>query len=139
MSETSIITCTIVPEYQRVAVSSALFGARFPFAIEPAIFDFARDLSDDYKGGCWDFYALENGGFFMCPRSPERFRVESPNGNNANMSQEAFGIAVCLFAYSNLSFSRDESLFEMVSEAFHSLREYALEHPEAGDILRIID
>lgn len=129
----------LVPEHRRVSVTAELFGARFPFAIEPAIFDFAGDLSEDYAGGSWDFYTLENGGFFMCPVSPERFRVESPNGNSANMSAEAFGVAVCLFAFSNLCFSSDEALTEMCGEAFHRLREYALEHAEAADILRIID
>lgn len=137
MSE--IITSTIVPEHQRVAVTAALFGARFSFAIEPAIFDFASDLSADYKGGSWEFYALSNMGFFMAPLGPDRLRAESPNQNTAVMSNEAFGIAVCLFAYSNLSFSRDEALSEMVSEAFHKLRDFAMDHAEAADILRIID
>lgn len=129
----------LVPEHRRVTITAEFFGHRFPFAIDPAIFDFAGDLSEDYQGGSWDFFAVENGAFFMCPRAPERFRVESPNGNTANMSREAFGIAVCLFAFSNLCFSSDEATTEMCGEAFHKLREYALEHSEVADILRIID
>ncbi len=134
-----IITSAVVPEHQRVEITAALFGSRFPFQIEPAIFDFARDLSEDYGGGSWEFFALSNGGFFMCPRAPNRFHAESPNQNTATMSSEAFGIAVCLFAYSNLSFSSDLALSETVSEAFHRLRGFALDHANAADILRIID
>jgi hypothetical protein len=135
----TIITCSVVPESQRVAVSAMLFGAKFPFVIEPAIYDFAGMLSEDYQGGSWEFFALSNGGFFMSPRSSSRFRVESPNGNTANMSTEAFGIVACLFAYSNLCFSTDEALTEMCDAAFHKLRDFALEHAEAADILRITD
>lgn len=127
----------IVPEHRRVAITAEIFGTRFPFAIEPVIFDFAGDLSEDYAGGSWDFFTLENGGFFMCPKSPARFQVESPNGNSANMSKEAFGIAVCLFAYSNLSF--DPALSDHCGTMFHLVREYALEHSEVSEILRIID
>ena len=64
----------------------------------------ASRLSEDYGGGYWLFYTLDNGGFYMAPDSDGKFQVISPNGWEGFMSADAFGITVCLFAYSNLSF-----------------------------------
>jgi hypothetical protein len=69
------------------------------------------------------------------------------NGNSATLSADAFGIAVCLFAYSNLSFGDGWPVdpdglgeFEQVcAQQYHLLFEYAIEHPMATGILKIID
>jgi len=138
MSDTHIITRQLVAEDQRTLVTADLFGVYFPLQLEPFIFSMASRLSEDYGGGCWGFYTLGNGGFYMAPDSEGRFQVVSPNGWEGFMSADAFGITVCLFAYSNLSFGSGQ-FAETCAEQYHLLREYMMDHAEAGTILAATD
>jgi hypothetical protein len=135
---TAIITCTLVPEQQRSQVTADLFGVNFPLQLEPFIYSVASQLSEDYSNGYWQFYQLGNGGFYMSPDSTGRFQVTSLNGNEALMSADALGITACLFAYSHLSFGQGDYA-ETCAEHYHLLREFMLDHDEAGNILRMID
>jgi hypothetical protein len=54
------------------------------------------------------------------------------------VSPDAFGITVCLYAYSELSFG-DDRLAQVWAQHYHLLREYASRHPEAKLIHRAID
>ncbi len=69
----------------------------------------------------------------------EAFQVVCMNGYEGTLSGDAFGIVVCLYAYSELSFSSVPDLVEVCAEQYHLLREYMFEHPEAEAILRAID
>ena len=105
ISNSNIITRQLVAEHQRTHATADLFGVYFPLQLEPFIFSMASRLSEDYGGGYWDFYRLSgNNGFYMAPDSDGKFQVISENGWEGFMSADAFGITVCLFAYSNLSF-----------------------------------
>ena len=139
MNEFERIARQRVAEDQRCIVTADHFGIHFPLQLEPTIFALAANLSSDYVGGYWDFYKLGNGGFYMAPDSGPRFQVISPNGYESFMSADAFGITVCLFAYSHLSFGNREDFAEICSSHYHWLREFAMEHAEAGAILATID
>jgi len=128
-----------VTDDQRCIVTADHFGIHFPLQLEPTIFALAANLSCDYVGGYWDFYTLANGGFYMAPESGPRFQVISPNGYEGFMSADAFGIAACLFAYSNLSFGNRQEFVEICTRHYHWLREFAMEHVEAGAVLAAID
>lgn len=121
----------------RINYTANHFGDDFPFRVEPFIFNMAGNLSRDYTGGYWNIYELSNGGFYMAPDSDKPFHVVSMNGYEGTLSADAFGITVCLFAYSHLSFS--EELSVMCAEHFHLLREYMMDHPESREIFRAID
>ncbi|HCU0242366.1 TPA: antirestriction protein [Morganella morganii] len=61
-------------------------------------------LCTDYHGGIWTFSTLSNGGAFMAPESgsDEKWTLfNSMNGNGAELSSDAAGIAICLLAYHN--------------------------------------
>ena len=133
-----MIARRLIPDDHRCDHIADLFVLHFPLRLEPTIFAFADRLSEDYTGGYWNFYALSNGGFFMAPESDALFTVYADNGFQGKMSAEAFGITACLYAYSNLSFG-DGELAEECAKQFHLLREYMLDHPEAGAILSAID
>ncbi len=137
-SDTHIITRQLVVEDQRTNVTADLFGVYFPLQLEPFIFSMASRLSDDYGGGYWLFYTLGNGGFYMAPDSDGKFQVVSPNGWEGFMSADAFGITVCLFAYSNLSFGSGQ-FAKTCAEQYHMLREYMMDHSEAEEILAATD
>ena len=130
------ITRTAIPEHRRVAESAKHFGLHFPFQVEPTIYHTADRLSVDYHGGCWDFWLLSNGGFYMAPTYPITFSVNCDDGS---LSADAFGIVVCLYAYSQLSFEAVAPLVYAVTEHYHRLRAFAVEHPEVEDILRAVD
>jgi hypothetical protein len=136
------MTCTCcqpLSESQRAEYPASLFGAiNFPFRIEPAIFSIADRLSADYTGSLWEFYALSNGGFYMAPMTDEPFNVTCENGFQGRLSSCAFGITVCLYAFSHLSFE-DGLLAESCAEQYHLLREHMLDHREAQSILAAID
>jgi hypothetical protein len=137
-SNRNIITRQLVAEDQRTQVTAELFGVYFPLQLEPFIFSMASRLSDDYGGGYWLFYMLDNGGFYMAPDLDGRFQVVSPNGWEGFMSANAFGITVCLFAYSNLSFGSGH-FAETCAGLYHALREYMMDHAEARAILAATD
>ena len=132
------ITAELVPDHERLSITTELFGFFFPMKLEPAIFHFAGQLSEDYLGAYWEFYRLSNGGFYMAPDDEECFKVSSMNGFEGTLSADTLGIAVCLYAYSHLSFGEGK-FAESCADHYHLLLDYACEHPEAGVILRVID
>lgn len=134
----NIITSNIVPESDRMAIVDRLFGLAYVLKLEPAVFSIAEALSEEYTGGFWEFHELSNGGFFMAPRFDTEFTLSCENGFEGKVSPCAFGITVCLYAYSELSFAGDR-LAQVCAEQYHLLREYASQHPEAKLILRAID
>lgn len=58
------------------------------------------------------------------------------NGNCAEMSSEAAGIAVCLLNWSHHACRIGSPA---MSEHYYRLREFALSHPESSVIMHIID
>ena len=128
----------LLSNQERINYPAKLIDVHFPFRLEPTIYDTARRLSENYHGGYWLMYRLENGGFYMAP-DDNQFRVSCPNGFEGIMSGDAFGVTVCLYAYSELSFSVTPGFVEVCAEQYHLLREYMFEHPEAETILRAID
>jgi hypothetical protein len=138
MTKLEYITRQLVAEDQRTNVTADLFGVYFPLQLEPFIFSMASRLSEDYCGGYWLFYTLDTGGFYMAPDSDGLFQVASENGWEGFMSADAFGITVCLYAYSNLSFGSGQ-FAETCAEQYHLLREYMMDHAEARAILAATD
>ncbi len=126
-------------EGERINYPALHFGDDFPFRLEPFIFVMAGKLSRDYYGGYWQMYELDNGGFYMAPDNENPFHVSSMNGYAGELSADAFGITVCLYAYSNLSFSEHAEFAESCAEQYHLLREYMFDHPEVHGILAVID
>ncbi|HCR3196678.1 TPA: antirestriction protein [Morganella morganii] len=106
--------------------------------LEGDIFKMMDNLCDIYHGAFWEFSMLTNGGAFIWPDMIETSlpMVNPHNGNDAELSPEAAGIAVCLITYSLWSFKTESP--EMV-EYFYQLRDYALQHEECAAIFRLID
>ena len=124
---------------ESITFPASIFGTHFPFKVEPFVFDLARSLSSDYTGGCWNMYELSNGGFYMTPESDTAYHTVCMNGYEGTLSADTFGITVCFYAYSNLSFSGNPEFAETCAKQYHLLREYMFEHPEVREILEAID
>jgi hypothetical protein len=134
------VTATLIPGCRRSAHVHSLFGAVFPFVIEPRIFMTADSLSPSYRGGCWEMHDLSNGGFYMAPETYRRFQVSAANGFDGEMSADAFGVTVCMYVFSLASFDRRRPrLAEVCARQFHWLRDFALSHRVAGAILWATD
>lgn len=139
-TDTDRIECMPVPDEQRAAFWPQQFGC-IPqwITLEHHIFGWMDRFCRDYSGGIWNFFTLSNGGAFMAPENEndEKWTLfNSMNGNGAEMSAEAAGIAVCLIAYSHHA-CRTEC--NAMTEHSYRLRDYALLHPDCHAIMRIID
>jgi len=128
-----------VPEFRRGAHTAALFGLNFSLRLEPFVFSVAGQLSPDYRGGYWHFYALSNGGFYMAPQSDGLFAVACENGFEGQLSADALGITACMYAYGHLSFVSEGEFAETCAEQYHLLRDHVMEHREVTAILAAID
>lgn len=135
-SSSSVIVARDIPAHERLAILPRHFG-RHMLTVEQAIYAFMRRLAPEYTGGYWHYVELSNGGFYMAPAQEEPFSIcVDGNGYEGTMSAPAAGITACLFALSHLSFRLEH---ESIVTHFHSLRDYALIHAEAGAILAAID
>ena len=124
----------LVPTNQRLQQANALFGSSFPIQLEPLIYNLASNMAENYNGGYWEFYTLDNDGFYMAPVSGGQYKVSCVNGYEGKLSADAFGVTVCLYAYSLLSFEN-----QVYAQHYQRLREYMLDHEEGESILRAID
>lgn len=106
--------------------------------LEGDIFNLMDKMCEVYQGAFWEFSMLSNSGAFIWPDMLETsLHMFNPhNGNEAELSPEAAGIAVCLMAYSIWSFKTESPV---LVEYFYLLRDYAIQHPEQAQIFRLID
>ena len=135
----SAIAMTLVPDEQRLDFWLNHFGDVKGWAtFEVVIFTTMGQFCDNYHGGYWEYGMLSNGGTFIYPDidmdTLTLFNMH--NGNEAIVSQEAAGIAVCLILYSIWSFQTES---EVMCERFYQLRDYAAEHTESSAIFHLID
>jgi hypothetical protein len=119
------IEAYLMLEDARIRTLPRHFGARM-MTVENRVYHVMREFASEYKGG-----------FYMAPHSdPVKFSVHS-NGFENTLSADAAGITVCLFTFSHLSFQYPAD--EVFSRHFYALREFALDHKEAGLIISAID
>ena len=139
IEQSTTVTRTLVPEGQRLSIIESLFGHHFPLQIEPIVYGITERMAEAYHGGYWQFYTLDNGGFYLAPEGEEVYQVSCDNYFTGQLSADALGITACLYAYSHLSFSRDESFGRLCARHYHLLRQYMYEHAEVTGILGAID
>ncbi|MBQ0370004.1 MULTISPECIES: antirestriction protein [Providencia] len=133
------ITMALVPDEQRLDFWLNHFGRVKGWTIfEVVIFTTMGQFCDDYHGGYWEYCTLSNGGAFIYPDlNNEKLTLFNPhNGNEADVSCEAAGIAVCLILYSIWSFKTES---DVMCERFYQLRNYAALHAESIAIFHLID
>ena len=136
------LTAILVQDEQRLSFWPQHFGS-IPqwLTLEPTVFAWMDRFCADYRGGIWNVYTLSNGGAFMAPEANEDTDEQwslfnTLNGNDAELSAEAAGIAVCLMTYSHHAMRTE---CNAMTEHYYRLRDYALTHPEYRAIMCIID
>ncbi|ELG5552038.1 antirestriction protein, partial [Escherichia coli] len=64
----SQLVATPVPDEQRISFWPQHFGLIPQWVtLEPRVFGWMDRLCEDYCGGIWNLYTLNNGGAFMAP------------------------------------------------------------------------
>ncbi|EMJ7519634.1 antirestriction protein [Providencia rettgeri] len=133
------IISTPASNRQRTHFWQTHFGTVKGFStFEVVIFTTMGQFCEDYHGGYWEYCTLSNGGAFIYPdlNQEELTLFNQHNGNEANVSCEAAGIAVCLMMYSLWSFQTES---DILVDRFYQLRDYAAQHPERSAIFHLID
>lgn len=64
------IEAHLLPEQDRMAALPRHFG-RHMLTVERRIFDFMSRFASKWSGGCWSFFELSHGGFYMSPPDAE--------------------------------------------------------------------
>jgi hypothetical protein len=131
----------LVPENERMNVVARMFDLYYPLRLEPLVFQLAEQLSADYQGGGWTFYTFDETGFLMCPDTDQPFDVVCDNYYSGQVSAQAFGVIVSLYAFSLASFDAEHPSGQLCARLYHQLKDYILdqEHPEISSILAAID
>jgi len=125
-------TRELVPEDQRVAVATSLFGVWLDLKLEPAIWQISERLARNYdQAAFFNWYILSNSGFYMAPDEEEVFEVSSENYCSGTfLSADALGIVSSLYAFSHFSHSGDWEFPKTCAQHFQLLLHYALRHRE---------
>lgn len=141
----NIIQAKEVPLNKRINFFFKHFGNDHMIKAETYIYNYMRYLSNSYKGGLWNFYELSNGGLYISPASNtnKKMNITVPSNYFSNeVSSDAAGIIATLFALGALAgllHDENDLMFESVSNQYHFLRDYALQHDEADLILSAVD
>ncbi|WP_440030530.1 antirestriction protein [Chromobacterium amazonense] len=135
------IQARVVDDNHRGTFLPDMFGTPLFMRGEGLVFAWMRRLVRDYHGGVWVFYTLDNGGFYLAPKTKEPFALSvAGNGYAGEMSADAAGIVATLFALCQLSHEFAETdQGDRLADRYHALLAFAAEHAEAGAIRRAID
>ena len=139
--QTAAVAACLVAEKDRLRFLPHYFGSRFFMRGEALVYAWLRDLCPSYDGGFWQYHELTNGGFYMAPDLGCKlsFKVDG-NGFSGDMSADAAGVVVTLFALSQLAAEvAGTDAADALIDRFYFLREFAHGHAEAGAIFAAID
>jgi len=136
MSLNPVVSAALVPENLRMRFLPAQFG-QYMLKGESLVYQWLDQISKDYTGGLWDFYTLSNGGFYMAPKSDNAFKIDIiGNYFTGEMSADAAGIVASLFTLCEMA---NRFVDDKLINQYHWLRDFSIEHAEAGLIMSAID
>ena len=136
----AIITKIEQTDSKRMNFLPKVFGPKLMLIGEATIFGWMASLSEDYKGGLWNFYTLSNGGFYMAPAMNKPLRIcVGSNGYEGVLTPDGAGIVATIFALNQLLWTEDGKERDTLVDQFYQLRDYACQHAEGSQILAAID
>lgn len=95
------LVATLVPDEQRISFWPQHFGLIPQWVtLEPRVFGWMDRLCEDYCGGIWNLYTLNNGGAFMAPEPDDDddetwVLFSAMNGAGPSDSRWQPGILLC--------------------------------------------
>jgi hypothetical protein len=105
--------------------------------VEMAIYDSMQRMCKEYEGGYWHMYTLSNGACYMTPAIEEMELVVDTNCYRGKMSGDAAGLVTCLFVFNQLCWNNPQN--SAYVDLFYKLKDFAMQHKEADEILQAID
>ena len=134
---TTTFNITEILGEDRMNFTPLLFGPEMFLQGERCVFEWMRRLCADYNGGYWKYFAVSNGAYYMAPARDGKMRLTWPlNWSDETVSPDAAGIVATLFALNNaMGAGADDCLVKN----YYALSEYAMAHPEAPAIFRLIN
>ena len=135
-----MIKCEVVPNTNRMKFLPKHVGL-FMTRLETSIYDWMVRLDKAYTGDYWEFYELDNGGFFLAPSEERDYKLCSINHNEEVISNISAGITVTLFALNSLMVIENisDSMQEILVNKYYALRDFASDCDEAAKIFSLID
>lgn len=137
------IVRTTVAEDDRMNFLPAKTGPGLSIMFEASIYATLAGLTNgQYQGALWEFYNLDNGGWYMAPLLDGSLSLTvETNGYSGMMSDDAAGIVATLFAMNGALHHAPLAVKEAryLTNAYYALKDYACEHAEAAEILGAID
>jgi hypothetical protein len=133
-----LITSTIVEEEDRSEFMVKHFPGHF-MTVENAVYTTLDKICKDYRGGYWQFVELSNGGGYMMLDAdrPDGMKVACDNHYSGYMTPDAASIVACLYAINSAVWLYPDNLG--LTDHYHWLRDFAVEHAEMEKILGAID
>lgn len=130
------IKSLLVSRNKRPSFLPKYFG-KWMLTAEQDIYTLLSSFCKTYTGAYWNFYELNNGGFYLAPDLEDKlqFFVES-NGYEGALSADAAGIVVTLYALNRLCCMTES---EELIKNYYLLLDFANEHHESIAIFRAID
>ena len=112
--------------------------------VEMFIYQTASKISKNpYYRGSWEFIELGNKGWYMRPKTQEKFLAYNWEEKPFEVSNDAFGIILCEYVFSALSLyfheRGQENHKELMIEHYLKLQNYIEHSPEASEISYIPD
>jgi hypothetical protein len=120
-----------ITKVQLRAITDRHFGTPFggPVDLAREILEHLRVFAPDYQVGDWRYYELSNGGFYAAPVSS---RLQVTMNQTVEMSDDAAGLATCLFLLEGLGV-----LDARLMDHHQRLQGFADQHPEA-ELIRLV-
>ena len=132
------VKATLVPCEDRMDFLPNFFGFNLMLIGEGLIYQWMDRLSEDYNGGYWHFYTLDNGGFYMAPAIDSEMQVVvSGNYYEGKVSADAAGIIATMFALGQIASEFPDQ--EQFIDLYHLLRGFIHDHPESDEIFKALD
>ena len=135
-----MIKCKVVPNKDRLKFLPKHVGL-FMTRLETSIYDWMVRLDKAYTGDYWEFYELDNGGFFLAPSEDRDYKLCSINHNEEVVSNIAAGIVITMFALGSLMFMDNihDNMQSPLVDKYYALRDFAADWDEATKIFSLID
>lgn len=133
------VKATLVTCEDRMDFLPNFFGFNLMLIGEGLIYQWMDRLSEDYSGGYWHFYTLDNGGFYMAPAIESEVQiVVAGNYYEGKVSADAAGIIATMFALGQLAGEFPDQQDKFV-DLYHLLRGFIHDHLESNEIFKALD
>ena len=114
-------------------------GAAAPM-VEMIMYGWCDENAEGYNGGCWENVTTGNGAVYrrLMDDDDKTFKVSNPAAYwEGDMNANTMGIVATLFGLNHALwrvYEKNEDLGRKLSDAYHKLRDFALDGPDGGDI-----